>query len=521
MTKLNIKSATLFLICCSFFIGIWHAFPMLNVINDEMYYVGGVLRAIENHTVIPAVDDVPYGTVTYILNYAMTIFTLVLSLVFFKFDIVSLKTYLIQNPSVMYLSLRVLSGLFSLCILYIVNKLLKKIVNDEKSRLFLIIILFTNIITAVLMHTGKMWVLSLLLVIASFYFLYKALLEEELNRSMFLSILFSFLAVANFPLNIFSLINIPILFYNFRGRKDVLKKLFLYTLIGSVIFLVLTILNLSSIKNQVVSIFTDYHPLVAGNDNSGGFFKSFFAYTYKLILLFPLFICTLILLVRDRIFSKKLFIISVLYFFAYFFAIVFVADWATDTKTYLRYLFPLGFFFTFILASYNFKFTSKFYLITVISVVYFVFTIYYLSVPTTYNLAFDWVNTELNKSGVLIVNEVPELQLIKNKDSAILVNEKACSTKCNNIISLDLNKNIYYTVLDGESVEISSTKKFKEIYYISREEKVDSSLKLVKQYTNKSKDYHSVDYNIGSYFELDYLKISNLGKNIYIYASNK
>jgi hypothetical protein len=142
-------------------------------------------------------------------------------------------------------------------------------------------------------------------------------------------------------------------------------------------------------------------------------------------------------------------------------------------------------------------------------------------VPTTYNLAFDWVNTELNKSGVLIVNEVPELQLIKNKDSAILVNEKACSTKCNNIISLDLNKNIYYTVLDGESVEISSTKKFKEIYYISREEKVDSSLKLVKQYTNKSKDYHSVDYNIGSYFELDYLKISNLGKNIYIYASNK
>jgi hypothetical protein len=298
MTKLNIKSATLFLICCSFFIGIWHAFPMLNVINDEMYYVGGVLRAIENHTVIPAVDDVPYGTVTYILNYVMTIFTLALSLVFFKFDIVSLKTYLIQNPSVMYLSLRVLSGLFSLCILYIVNKLLKKIVDDEKSRFFLIIILFTNIITAVLMHTGKMWVLSLLLVIVSFYFLYKALLEEELNRSMFLSILFSFLAVANFPLNIFSLINIPILFYNFRGRKDVLKKLFLYTLIGSVIFLVLTILNLSSIKNQVISIFTDYHPLVAGNDNSGGFFKSFFAYTYKLILLFPLFICTLILLVN-------------------------------------------------------------------------------------------------------------------------------------------------------------------------------------------------------------------------------
>jgi hypothetical protein len=40
---------------------------------------------------------------------------------------------------------------------------------------------------------------------------------------------------------------------------------------------------------------------------------------------------------------------------------------------------------------------------------------------------------------------------------------------------------------------------------------------LVDSFTNESEVYHSVDYNVGSYFDLSFLRLKNLGKNIYIY----
>ena len=62
------------------FVGIWHALPMLNVILDEQYFVGGVLRAIEAKSILPLATDVPYGTITFYLNYALQIPFLISSL---------------------------------------------------------------------------------------------------------------------------------------------------------------------------------------------------------------------------------------------------------------------------------------------------------------------------------------------------------------------------------------------------------------------------------------------------------
>src|SRR3989344_8306030 len=53
------------------FIGIWHALPMLNVILDEQYFVSGVLRTMELRTILPPINEVPYGTVTFYLNYIL------------------------------------------------------------------------------------------------------------------------------------------------------------------------------------------------------------------------------------------------------------------------------------------------------------------------------------------------------------------------------------------------------------------------------------------------------------------
>jgi hypothetical protein len=62
------------------------------------------------------------------------------------------------------------------------------------------------------------------LVVLSFYFLYKAIsLDDEslIRRNILFSIIFSFIAVADFPLNIFCFINIPfLLFFFFKDKKN-------------------------------------------------------------------------------------------------------------------------------------------------------------------------------------------------------------------------------------------------------------------------------------------------------------
>jgi hypothetical protein len=522
--KINLENIVIIIIGLSFFMGIWHAFPMLNVVNDEMYFVGGVLRAIENHTIIPAPNDVPYGTLTYLINYPISIIVLTILLPFFVFNIANLKLFLVQDPWVMYLSLRILSAFFSIIILYYVNKFLKKIIENLKTRLFLLILTFSNIITLLILHTGKVWVLSILLVIVSFYYLNETLKHTNSNsflfqKDLFLSLSFSFLAFANFPLNFFCLINIPILVYTYRKDKNILISIAKYVVIGFLIYIIVTLINYDSIKNQIISIFTEYHPIV-NNTNNISIIQSFYLYILKLLLLFPLTIFTLFLVFKNKIKHKKIFIVSSIYFITYFFTIVLIANWSTDTKTYLRYLFPLGFFLVFMISSFNLKLNRIFYSIGFISIFYGVITLYYLSMPSTYNLAYRWIGDNLSGQNITIINTVDELQLIKNKNSAMVIKNELCATKCKNIIKFDLNKKFLPLVLDNDT-DYSSKDTMqingKTIYISDKVLSPISYSNILASFVNKSSDYHSVDYNMGSYFDFSLLRIRNLGKNIYVY----
>jgi hypothetical protein len=138
-------------------------------------------------------------------------------------------------------------------------------------------------------------------------------------------------------------------------------------------------------------------------------------------------------------------------------------------------------------------------------------------VPTTYNQAYKWININLSYKHVIVVNNVPELQLVKNKNSSLLVKDSACATKCHNIIDYNLNTKLNYLVIDKDSKSFDFNKLNKDIYYIEVEPIATSTLLLVDSFTNESEVYHSVDYNVGSYFDLSFLRLKNLGKNIYIY----
>ncbi len=505
----------------SFFVGIWHALPLQDLISDEMYFTGGVLRAMEHHSFLPLATDVPYGTLTYFLNYLLIGFFLLVLLPFFHFDFLQLKLFVLNSSNFIYLSPRLINSMLAIIYLFLIYKILKKEINDSRTRIFLIILLFTNIITSLILHTGKMWVLSVLLVLISFYYLYKAVnLNEpenkELKKDIFLSILFSFLAFSNFPLNVFSLINIPILAVFFR-KRGLMRCIFKCVLAGVFICALVVLSNFGGIKSQVLSLFPTSHLLIeVATKNS--IIDSLFLNVEKLFLLFPLMILTFILVVRDKIKNRKLFAVSLLYFLSYFLLISIAAYWSANFTSALRYLFPLGFFLIFIIGSFNVHFSRAFYVIGFVSLIYFLLTLYYLSVPTTHNQAYNWVLANLNDQNTVIINNVTQLQIPKNKTSYLLEKEESCASRCRNVIVYNLNDNIRPLVIDQYTRDNVSFKAG-DIYYIEESVHFSDNMKLIKTFKNDINDkfFYLVDWNMGSYFDWNYFRIKNLGKNIYIY----
>lgn len=532
MRKLNTKNfisswenKILLILCLTFFIGIWHALPIKDVIADELYFVGSVLRAFENHTILPAAGDVPYGTLTYLLNYFLIGFFLLVLLPFFKFNILALKLYILNSANLMYLAPRLISAGLAIIFVVLIYKILKREISEPKSRIFLMILLFTNMIVVLILHTGKMWVLSTLLVLVSFYFVYRAIDQAEidakkLSRNIFLSVIFSWLAFANFPLNFYALINIPILIVVFRRQPGFFRRLFKYELVGLAIFIAIILVNFGGIEKQISSIFSDYRPLngvLTSNSNLSAA-KSFLYNSARALFLFPLLLFTLIWSATKQIKNKKLFILALAYGVGYFCLVSIVATWSVDFQSALRYLFPLGFFIILLIASFKTYFSKVFYLIGLISLIYFVPTLYFLSIPTTYNQAYSWILNNLNDQGNVIINNVAQLQLSKNKASYLLERPDKCSTRCHNVIDYNLNGDIKPLIIDQFSQK-DLTFDGKDIYYIEETSQPANDRQLVKTFKNNINDrfYYEVDYNMGNYFDLNYWKIRNLGKNVYIY----
>ncbi|OGY45194.1 MAG: hypothetical protein A2744_01405 [Candidatus Buchananbacteria bacterium RIFCSPHIGHO2_01_FULL_44_11] len=532
LVKMDWEKLVLLMLAVSFFVGIGHAFPMFNVISDEMYFVGGVLRAMENHTILPAAGDVPYGTLTYFLNYILVAGFLIILLPFFGFSVFNLKMYLVQSPELIYFLPRLLSALLALVLLWLFNQMFKKELADYRSRLLLLILLFTNLLVVSVLHTGKVWVLSIVLSVTSFYFFYQALSQrrspefgKKLANPLFFSIFFAFLAALNFPIFIFGLINIPILILYFWPDKKMVLAIVEYTLFALGLYIVISLLNFGGIKTLFINTFTAYRPLDSTvlTDNLS-VLSSIWLNTQKTLAFFAPLILFLVLVVKNGIKNKILFFAATAYFLTYFFTISVVATWATTFYAYSRYLMPLGFFLTLLIASFNFNFRKYFYLIGAVSLVYFSFLLYYLSVPTTFNQAYDFVQKNINQENVVIINQVWELQLPKNKPSYLLEKENFCATKCRNTITYDLNPYFQPLVIDRHTQEDVAISPDATVYYFENNQQVNLGLELVASFennlTSKTKEFFSVDSRLANYFDFDFFRIKNFGSNIYVYRKN-
>src|SRR3989338_11190923 len=113
----------------TFFVGVWYALPMVNTITDVWPFGGGVLRAMEAHTLLPGYG-VDYGTLSFYQNYLAMAVALGLGFVLSGFDFEALKTVLILNPSYSLLVPRLVSALTAAVLLLFVHRFLKAHVHS-------------------------------------------------------------------------------------------------------------------------------------------------------------------------------------------------------------------------------------------------------------------------------------------------------------------------------------------------------------------------------------------------------
>src|SRR3989344_1902958 len=194
-------------------VGIWYAFPSLKVVGDEAPYVGGVLRAMQGMTLVPHVD---YSyTVSFYANYALMVPFVGVLLLWFG-SVASATVFLMEHIYLAYFVPRLVSVFAALALLVLFLALMRAQGKSFSERFALSSIVFCNIMLLVIAHTGKMWMLSLLLWFVAFFFFQKATQEHAvqhqvlhsggLRSASFWSPVFAFLAFANFPVNVIAIL---------------------------------------------------------------------------------------------------------------------------------------------------------------------------------------------------------------------------------------------------------------------------------------------------------------------------
>src|SRR3989344_7496520 len=304
MRTLSLEDAAVWLFGASFFIGIWYALPMVNTITDVWPFGGGVLRAMEAHTLLPGYG-VNYGTLSFYLNYAFMTLALAAGYVFSGFDFEALKTVLILNPSYSLLVPRLVSALTAGVFLLFVHRFLKAHVHSVWWRLALLVLVFGNVLAVLLARSGKMWMLSIALGTVSFIYLYRSLREEASggrpSRLAFTSVITAFLATANFPFAAVYLVNIPVLLFAFPRTYDSLKPLAYAVALGGALLIGVFALNAGNTIAQVSGFIL---PLVGIGVESAAaarltYFESFIVNARQAIEAFPLLLLALVAVARS------------------------------------------------------------------------------------------------------------------------------------------------------------------------------------------------------------------------------
>jgi hypothetical protein len=522
--KATAEEWTVILFGASFFVGVRYAFPMVNTITDVWAFGGGVLRAIEAHTLLPGYG-VAYGTVSFYQNYLVMVVALCIGYVVTGFDLETLKTLLILNPSYSLLVPRVTSALTATALLGVIYRFLRSHVQSEWWRLTLLMLVFGNVLATLLTRSGKMWMLSTALAVVSFIYLYRTITEEvpggTPGRLSAVSIVAAFLAAANFAFAAVFLINIPILVFVFPKTRAVFRRILAQSLFGAAVFLIIFALNAANTIEQVsgfvLQFFGSSYASVVSARDSLTLLQSFFVNVRQAAESFPLLLLALIPALRAGIRDRTLATLAALYAATYLIAvsIIFRAD--DGLALNVRHIFPICFFFLFLLAAY--RPPARWISVAFLSVgcAIYVYTVMLLSIPATYNAAYDFIVSRYGEQHVRIDEHIFELTLPMNRASYALYTSTACGSACTHMRALQSDIAFKPLVITDDS-DPASLAGLPSADLVVVEHTIAGCTALAR-FGNDVPDVFDIDINLGRMLLPSFYRLRQLGKTIYIYET--
>ncbi|MBY0539764.1 hypothetical protein K2P56_05065 [Patescibacteria group bacterium] len=508
----------------TFFIGVWYAFPMVNTISDVWAFGGGVLRAMEAHTLLPG-SDVNYGTISFYQSYILMAVALAVGFLFNGLDIEALKLFLILNPSYSLLVPRIASVLAAVALLFVVYRFLKTHVSSAWWRFALLVLTFGNVLAILLTRSGKMWMLSTALCIVSFIYLYRALREERERgvpgRLSLISVVTAFLATANFPFAAVFLINIPIIFLFFSRTAKSLQRLFLIVSGGFAVFFGIFALNLQNTVDLVWTFVNQFFnaslQAISNIQPTLTPLESFIVNARQAIEAFPLLLLALIPVLRARVRDKTLAILALTYIVVYIVAVSVVFRIDHGLALNVRHIFPIGFFLMFLIAAYPPPGKRVAIIFASVGLALYIYTAVLLSIPTTYNAASDFIVSKYGDKEIRIDENIFEFTLPMNKASYTFFADAHCGSTCRNLRTLKTDIPFRPLVVTNETDSAVLTTLPPPDLVIT--ERAIADCTPLARFGNDIPDdeVFDIDINLGRLLMPSYYKLSQLGKNIYVY----
>ncbi|RJQ34738.1 hypothetical protein C4556_01975 [Candidatus Parcubacteria bacterium] len=500
---------------------------MVNTITDTWAFGGGVLRAMQAHTLLPGVG-VDYGTLSFYQNYLAMAVALGFGYMLSGFDLEALKTVLILNPSYSLLVPRITSALTAVVFLVIVYRFLKVHVESAPWRLALLMLTFGNVLAVILTRSGKMWMLSTALGVISFIYLYRAITEEVKTgpgRLSVTSILTAFLATANFPFAAVFLVNIPILLYVLpRTHQSILRLLYAIAA-GAIAFLAVFLLNAENIIGQVsgfvLQFFDPLAPGVASGLSALTPFESFMVNARQGVEAFPLLLLALIPAFAYGIRDKTLAYLALIYGAVYIVAVAVVFRTDHGLALNVRHIFPLCFFLLFLIAAWRPPSRSIAVSFFIVGASIYVYSVVLLSIPTTYNAAADFIESRYTDTAIRIDEHIWELTLPMNKASYGLFASSSCGSTCQHVQELPRDIAFRPLVVTNETDPATlATLPPPDLVVVERA--IAGCAPLARFGNNVPDDeVFDIDINLGRMLLPSFYTLRQLGKNIYIYDAKE
>lgn len=512
----------------SFFVGVWYALPMVNTITDVWAFGGGVLRAMEAHTLLPGYG-VSYGTVSFYQNYIAMAAALFLALPLYGFDIAALKSALVLNPSYSLLVPRIVSALTAVVVLALVYRFLKVHVHDAWWRLALLMLVFGNVLTALLTRSGKMWILSIGLVVISFIYLYRALTEEREagvpGKLAATSVITAFLATANFSFAGLFLVNIPILFLAFPRTFESLKRLAYSVAGGAALLLLFFALNAENTVTQlsefIVPMLDPAARAISGSFSRLTFFESLMVNSRQAVEAFPLILLALVFALWDGMRDRLLAYLSLAYLSLYILAVAFIFRTDHGLSLNVRHIFPLCFFLLFFIAAYKPPARLVAGAFFAVGLLVYLYTLFLFSAPTTYNAATDFIVDRYREAPIRIDEHIFELTLPTNKASYALFASSSCGSACTHMRAMERDIAFQPTVVTRDSDPVLVADLALPDVIVVEQEIADCTPLALFGSGVADDEVFDIDINLGRMLLPSFYSLERLGKNIYVYDGKK